>query len=638
MTSIPEVPGAAAVYLFKEELADDGMHSQSFYYRIKVLTEGGKDYANVELPFVAGQAGFTIDSIAGRTIHSDGTIIPFTGKPYEKMVEKATYEGETYKFKVKVFSLPAVEVGSIIEYRYSLHTDDHYFRQPEWIVETELFTRKAHYMWRPTDQQLTVEDGKQITAGVMWTPILPPGVTVKQSKLMGSHGVDGGSTQLDLDVQNIMPLPKEQFMPPMKSVSYKVMFYYSPFRSGKEFWDSEGKRWSKARDKFIGPGSATKGAVAGLVAPGDSDEQKLHKLYTAVMTIENTDFTRQRSTTEERAQGLKDIKSADDVWTRKRGSGDQIAALFVGMARAAGMKAYLMGVANRSERFFIPSYLSLDQLDDDVAIVKLDGKDVFFDPGQRYCAFGHLSWKHSFTGGLRQTDGPPELATTPALSYKDAHVARIADLKLDDQGVATGIVKLTYTGDPALGWRQTSLRGDETSLKEDLKVELEHMLPGGMDISVKQIENLIDFEKPLVVSYDVKGAIGSSTGKRLLVTADLFETNSKPRFPETKRDVPIDMHYPGATQDAVRLTLPATLVVESSPAPAKAMLKTSAAFDTNVVKAPNSITCYRNLTLGLTLLGADVYPDLREFYGKVETTDQETVVLTRGAAISSGGN
>ena len=105
MTSIPQVPGAAAAYLFKEEIADDALHMQSFYYRIKILTEGGKDYANVELPFYAGESGMTLDSISGRTIHPDGTIIPFTDKPYEKVVEKA----QGYKIKVKVFSLPSVE-------------------------------------------------------------------------------------------------------------------------------------------------------------------------------------------------------------------------------------------------------------------------------------------------------------------------------------------------------------------------------------------------------------------------------------------------------------------------------------------------------------------------------------------------
>src|ERR1017187_7921705 len=116
MTSQPEVPGAAAVYLFKEEITDDKLHMWSKYVRLKVLTEAGKEYANVELKSYSSEehGGYTVNGIAGRTIHPDGTIIPFTGKPFDKLIEK----GPGYQEMAKVFTLPDVEVGSIIEYRY----------------------------------------------------------------------------------------------------------------------------------------------------------------------------------------------------------------------------------------------------------------------------------------------------------------------------------------------------------------------------------------------------------------------------------------------------------------------------------------------------------------------------------------
>ena len=47
MTSQPEVPGAAAVYLNKEETTEDKLHAWSIYVRLKVLTEKGKDFEGV---------------------------------------------------------------------------------------------------------------------------------------------------------------------------------------------------------------------------------------------------------------------------------------------------------------------------------------------------------------------------------------------------------------------------------------------------------------------------------------------------------------------------------------------------------------------------------------------------------------
>jgi hypothetical protein len=79
MTADPKAPGAAAVYLNVEEIANDPIHFQSFYARIKVLTEKGKELATVDLPYMRSDTKIT--DIKARTIHADGTIIPHTGKP-----------------------------------------------------------------------------------------------------------------------------------------------------------------------------------------------------------------------------------------------------------------------------------------------------------------------------------------------------------------------------------------------------------------------------------------------------------------------------------------------------------------------------------------------------------------------------
>src|ERR1700734_522930 len=68
MTSQPEVPGAPAVYLYREETTQDDLHVFSIYVRLKVLTDKGKEYSNVELPYAAGEGGVSISNIAGRTI------------------------------------------------------------------------------------------------------------------------------------------------------------------------------------------------------------------------------------------------------------------------------------------------------------------------------------------------------------------------------------------------------------------------------------------------------------------------------------------------------------------------------------------------------------------------------------------
>jgi hypothetical protein len=629
MTSQPQVPGAAAVYLDREETTDDKLHMFSIYTRLKVLTDRGKEFSNVELQFARSHDGgsFTVEDIGGRTIHPDGTIIPFTGKPYEKLVEKT----QGVKFMAKVFTMPDVEVGSIIEYRYHLRYDDTSLRAPQWYVQSNLWTRKGHYSWKPIDLNnfnVTVTgDRGQVSNVIAWTPILPVGTEVKQSVLAGSH-----QSLIELNVHDIPPAPEEEFMPPISSFTYRVLFYYSAYRTADEFWKNEGKYWSKTQNKFIGPGPVVTAVVKDLTAPTDTQDQKLRKLYAAVMKLENTSYTRQHSSAEEKAQGFKEVQATDDIWTRKRGNDDQLTALFVAMARAAGMKAYLADVTSRARSLFLKNYLSMNQLDDDIAIVNVDGKEQYFDPGSRYCPYQHLAWKHTLAQGLRQTEGGTDIVSTDSDLYTFSRTQRVADLTIDQQGALTGTIKMTYTGAPALRWRQRALEGDAASLEREVRTSVERLMPRGVEVKVTSIEKLEDYEQPLVANLEVKGTLGSSTGKRVILPSDIFEANSKPSFPHEKREITIYFEYPRMVQDATRIKFPATFTVESLPSGDKTTFDKSIAYGLTSESTPTSFTVRRSFTLGGLIFSPDKYPEIRSFYSKLENKDQESVVLTSAPA------
>ena len=635
MTAFPKAPGASAIYLFREEKTEDHLHMFSVYERIKVLAEGGKEKANVELKYLSsGSMGYNISDIAGRTIHPDGTIIPFTGKPYERIVVKT----QGYKAKEKVFTLPDVTIGSIIEYRYKLRWEDNMYAPPLWIVQNDLYLRKGHFYWRPTDRQLSTEDGRSTSTSVAWTPILPPGVQIKStvaaSATVGGSGA--GASILDLDVNDIPPTPEEEYMPPASSLNYRVMFYYSPYRTAEEFWKAEGKYWSKNNDKFIGPGHLVGGAVQQLVAGSTTQDQKLRKIYAAVEEIENSDFTREHSRVEDKAEGLSQLRTTDDIWTRKRGSSDQLAALFVAMARAAGMKAYLMVVTDRSRSLFMQNYLSLGQLDDNIAVVNVDGKDRFFDPGSRYCSYGHLAWKHTDTGGLRQTDGGTMLSGTPGENYTESVTTRIADLKMDQNGAVTGKIDLKFTGSPALQWRHKALLNDKESVDREMKDTVERMLPGGIEVKLISIDKLTDYEEPLSATLEIKGPIGSATGKRLLIPGDLFEVNAKATFAHEKRELMVWFPYRYTTRDAIRISFPAGLQLESAPPDGEAKMPKMAVYNMKASSDSTSLTIRRNLYLAEILYKTEEYPDLRKFYSQFEAKDQEPIVLKVTGTTTSG--
>jgi len=620
MTSEPSVPDAAAIYLYREEKADDHLHMHSVYVRLKILTEKGKEeYGDVE---IFNQGAFGIRAVDGRTIHSDGTIIPFTGKPYEKLLEKS----KTVKYKAKVFTLPDVQVGSILEYRYVLSYDDGLAYSPEWLVQQPLYVRKAHYEFKPTDHLLTDQHGNGMQESLAWYPLLPPGVQVKYIQTEKIYTVD---------IEKVPPMEEEDHMPPMRSVSYRVLFYYTDARNEDEYWKSEGKYWSKDIDKFMSVGKL--GAIASqLVSPTDTPRQKVEKIYDAVMKLENTSLTREHSGAEDKAEGLK-IKTAADIWEAKRGNDDQIAILFVGLVRAVGIPAYVAGVTDRSRAIFLRSYLTTSQLDDDIAIVSLDGKDVYLDPGERYCAFGDLDWKHTFSGGLRQIDHGTAVIQTPPVGYKATTVLRNADLSVEPDGKVHGTIRITMTGSEALTWRQRALSTDVDEIKKEFEDSVEEQVPAGIIVKTNHFLGLDTLGTAFMAILDVSGSMGTATSKRVFLPTMFFEAGSKPLFVHEKRTAPIDLDYPYQMQDTVTIHLPKTMAVESAPKDAEIPLPENALYQAVFKHQADTLVAGRLFVLANPLYRVEEYGKLKEFYQKVNAKDQEQAVLHPVAAAASTG-
>ncbi|MGD0729811.1 MAG: DUF3857 domain-containing protein [Terracidiphilus sp.] len=168
MTEDPKAPGAAAVYLYREETTDDPHHFDSFYERIKVLTEKGKEMATIHVPYE--HRNFSVTDIEGRTIHSDGTVIPLTTKPSDLL----GFKTDALQVNEIVFTLPSVEVGSILEYRLQIHFLDRFISSPNWEVQQQFFVHKAHYIFTPLPPNLflTYKNSRGDTLDqIMWTTV-----------------------------------------------------------------------------------------------------------------------------------------------------------------------------------------------------------------------------------------------------------------------------------------------------------------------------------------------------------------------------------------------------------------------------------------------------------------------------------
>lgn len=633
MTEFPQHKGAPAVVLLRQEIADDPNNNHSVYMRIKILSEAGRRYADVEVPY--SHRGYRIDSISGRTVHADGSVVPFDGKTFDKVVVKGKRgHGPEIRINVKSFTLPDVQVGSILDYRYSLRYDDNRALPPDWDVQTELFQKNASFKFVPYIGYLVMKHDR-VGRGSAWTSYLPTDGPKPQwhRKLANSMATTHSSDEyVDLVMDNVPPLIEEPFMPPAAMLRYRVQFYYTIDPSPENYWKEEGRFWSKDVERFLDRKGGIQEIVATAVAPTDSSEQKLRKLYAFVTTLENQSFRPERQEEEGKAIGLKPNEGVEDVLRQRSGTHDDLNRLFAALARQVGVPASMMWVSSRDETFFQPELMSTHQLTSEIVIVSLNGKDVFLDPGTKFCPFGLIDWRYSGAKGLRQkSEKGTEIVASPFSEYSQAQIQRLARVQLSEDGKVEGTLKAGFYGIEAMDRRQKANNTDAEGRKKLLEDEVRSWLPADSEATLVGTPNWDDTEPHLAAEFKISAPMAVGAGKRLLVPIHIFQINNKPVFSASERVNPIYFWYLTRETDEVHITLPTSLEVENLPA--SETVKLDYAYYATVQKqeAPNAIMARRDLVMGGMAFPVTEYKNLKGFYDKVKAADDQQMIA-RGSA------
>jgi transglutaminase-like putative cysteine protease len=617
MTSLPEAPGAPAVILYRQVDRDDNSKTgnEQNYVRIKILTEQGRKFADVEIPFFREQG--TIVSIHARTVRPDGTIANFEGKAYDKTIAKA----KGVKYLAKTFTLPDVQVGSIIEYRYVYDMAENWVYNSHWILSEELFTRRAKFSLKPN---------KTYPLRWSWPIGLPAGTNPPKQ--------EPSTTIVRMESQNIPAFQVEDFMPPENELKFRVDFEYSEMQTETDpdkFWKQHDKTLNGKAESFVGKRRDMEAVVGQIVAANDTPEAKAQKLYARVQQLRNTTYEVQKSEQEEKRAKEKEAGTATEVWRQGFGNGRDITLLYLAMARAAGIDASLVRVSTRNEYFFNPKAMDTNQLNSDVVLLKLGGKDVYCDPGTAFVPFGLLPWGKTAVTGLKLDKEGGSWVQTSLPDSSISKIERKAELKLTQEGALEGKVTVTFTGLEALSRRIEMRNQDEAERKKFLEEQFRECIPTGIDVELTNKPEWSSSASELVAVYDLKvTGWASSAGHRALLPVGLFSASEKQLFEHANRVYPVYLHYPFEKQDDVTIELPLGWKVSSVPKELNADSK-AVAYILKVQDEKGTLHLTRMVRCNLIAVETKLYPALRAFYQTVRTGDEEQIVMQPGAAAAS---
>ena len=497
LTKVAEDPEANAVVLLKSRdsriapQADDFVNVMKYVWRIKILTERGKSYGEVHIR--AGKSS-RVDQIEARTIRPDGTVVPLAP---DQVFEKVVLDVGGVKLTEKVFNFPAVEVGSILEYRYVRHDNGIFFLDP-WFFAGEEYTVRSHV-------SQIFPTGMSYSILCDLCPAVPPAITDWRD------GKDKGQMYA-LDLRGLPGYREERMMPPERETTprlemvlniWKGRYTEAIARQDRFFtdWESVARYVSFNYGHMMKDGQSALKPVVDDWLKGIADPQE--KVKTILRHVRD-DF-RYLPWDNVYGGGLSSIAA---ILKDKVADNEEKGVLLYAALKSAGIDSSFVLVAGKDVGSLNPKFYSLTQFTHVmVAVGGAGGERKFLDPTVSYAPFEFTSWRDSGAGALVVNATAGEVIELPVRNEASATRYR-ATVKPSKDGKAVAEVEAQFTGEDAVDMREDlvpeSAAGRETRIKKWLEEKR-----AGAALSSVSFENLEDASKPLVVkvSFHAPGLV-----------------------------------------------------------------------------------------------------------------------------------
>jgi transglutaminase-like putative cysteine protease len=604
---------ADAAILFREGTLNDDENdgtSLRLYIRIKIFNDRGRRFADIQLPYKVELGKIT--DVQARTIRADGSVIEVESRDiFDKLIFKHS-EGT---HRAKVFSMPAVESGTIIEYRYR-QTYPKGFRYFLFELQSELFIKQLNY--RIVPPILSKSDVRWVTFNV-------------QDEKRFQPVWDGA---FNIKAENITPFKREPLMPPELAVKMWAWLYYSDELEMKpeKYWREYAERMHYRATSETNPTKTIRRVVETITTANDKPDDKINRIYKYVQgEIQNIGprEEREEETTKTPAptSPFKKNLRADDTIKRRYGTPREINRLFIAMLRAAGFDARVVELTARDENFFQKSFADSFQFDSEVtAIVASDGSIKFYDPGTQFCPFGSLAWQKEAVTALlygRKDSRFVETSITEAERNNE-------DKKLLIKPFADGRLEVEIDS-KVMGLRALELRSEMTGLTREqqrsrvLASAKDHLPTATINESSLMISDALNPLNAIDASYQFTlPQAATLTEKRLLLKPALITRRDESFLSATTRINNLYFHYPWSETERDVIETPEGYEIEQLPDPVDLDIG-AAHYRAAFTRDGNRIVYERRLFVNAITFTTSQYATVKAFFDQVHQADRTLI-------------
>ena len=634
----PKDPDANAAVLYREQYshidysANDGfVLTTEVFERIKIYNNDGFEWGTHVIPvYTGGSKDENVSNLKAVTYTlEDGKIEEY------KLDNDGIFKEERSKnFNVEKFTMPNLQPGCIVEFRYKffspylstiyeirlqedipLNKAEITFTSPEWLV---------FQMHRKGLLPFNVEETSK-AAKINFTSRVGAynaGMRGSSRGTLQAQSIDLINKKYGVSIENVPAMREEAFSSNIDNYRAGISFELSYTKFPNEPIETVTSSWEAVcktiydSENFGGQLNSGRYFDDDLdaVLEGVSDpKEKVFRIF---------EYAKNKMTW----NGYLGIYA--DEGTRsayKNGSGNSgdINLNLVNMLRYAGLDANPVILSTRDNG--IPIFPTRNGFNHVIAGVVLDGNVLLMDATNKIGAInlleeGLLNWN----GRLIREDGTSGWVSLNPSSHAQENT--MVNAEIDENFALNTKVRSRYSGHYGLRHRKNFGGKNEQEQLETFEQRY-----SGIELNEIEIKNLENPYEPVQVSYDFEMEHGvERVGDKVFISPLMHLASQESPFKSEQRQHPVDFGYPWKDRYIITIKLPEGYTVETLPENGIFTFgEDMGSFKYLISNTNNTVQVSTEMVINSSIITPDLYQGLKEFYAMVISKENEKIVLAK---------
>lgn len=534
-------PGAEAVYLVAhgDSRFFGDILETNYFYRMKILTEAGKENADIRIRFYSTNNAENVTGIKAQITNFENNI-PTTTKLEKDGIFLVDLGNGNKEYRI---SFPNVQVGSILEFTYKLANKNIEFLDG-WSFQRSVPVLYSFYQITMIPQL----EYKMIGQGENF---------FHRSEKGGDNGT------YNWTLRNLYSLKEEPFMKNYRDYVDRVEFQLSRFQraattSGPE-WTDFLNTWEKLGDGLIeyysGKGfyrtNPLEREIFSLDLSKGSEKEKAEVAYYYI----RDNFIN------EGADWIYTNQTLPQLLKSKKGAPGELILAYMGILKSQGIECnpVLIGSKGYGRSDIVP-FPFLNQFDEILLLAKLDGTMQFLDLSDPLAPFGYVDLDKHVKAGLFLEKNASKLI--PIDIRHNSNKVVFSTIKLDAESgelVIDNTIRNYFYEGLSSAHLVENLEDEAKPLEEMFKETY-----SSFEIRNVKVDNQLEEKNIMNISF--QSVLKNATAEDLIIFNPLQVSEfSKNPFTQEFRVFPIDFEYAFSETYTANLTIPEGYEIDDYP-------------------------------------------------------------------------